>query len=86
MALAGGAAGLLVAVWSLNGSVSSIPWDLPVGTEIKLDGRVLLFTFVVAVGTSIVFGLASFWQASKHRWTPRRRHDRIPAGPIHSAG
>ncbi|HEV2491612.1 MAG TPA: ABC transporter permease [Terriglobia bacterium] len=65
MALAGGAAGLMGAVWSLNGLVSSVPWDLPAGTEIKLDGRVLVFTFVVAVGTSIVLGLASFWQASK---------------------
>ena len=64
MALAGGAAGLLGAVWSLKGLVSSIPWDLPAGTEIKLNARVLVFTFLVAVGTSIVFGLASFWQTT----------------------
>ena len=60
----GGAAGLLAAAWVLKGLVSSIPWDIPSTTHIGLDGSVLAFTFLVALGTSLAFGLTSFWQTS----------------------
>jgi len=44
--------------------VSSIPWDLP-STYIGLDGRVLAFTSLVALGTSLAFGFTSYWQTSR---------------------
>ena len=65
LALIGGAAGLLAARWTLKGLVSSIPWDIPSTPNVELDGRVLAFAFLLAAATSIVFGLASYWQASR---------------------
>jgi putative ABC transport system permease protein len=65
LALIGGAAGLLAASWALKSLVSSIPWDIPSTTHLDLDGRVLAFTFLLAAGTSVVFGLVSYWQASR---------------------
>jgi putative ABC transport system permease protein len=65
IALIGGAAGLLAAVWVLKGLVSSIPWNIPSSAHIGLDGSVLAFTLLLAVGSSLVFGLTSYWQASK---------------------
>jgi len=65
IAVIGGAAGLLAAAWVLKGLVSSIPWNIPSSARIELDGRVLAFAVFLAAGTSIVFGLTSYWQASK---------------------
>ena len=61
----GGAAGLLAAVWVLKGLVTSIPWDIPATTHIGLDGSVLAFTLLVALGTSLAFGFTSYWQTSR---------------------
>ena len=65
IALIGGAAGLLAAAWAMKALVTSIPWDIPSSVHVALDGRVLAFTLLLAVGTSLVFGFASFWQTSK---------------------
>ncbi|HME00681.1 MAG TPA: ABC transporter permease [Terriglobia bacterium] len=65
IALMGGAAGLVAAVWALKLLVSSIPWDLPSTTHIGLDGSVLAFTSLVALGTSLAFGFTSYWQTSR---------------------
>ncbi|HXJ91931.1 MAG TPA: ABC transporter permease [Terriglobia bacterium] len=65
IALVGGVAGLVAAGWALKGLVSSIPWDLPSATHIGVDGRVLAFTFLVALATSLAFGFTSYWQTSR---------------------
>jgi putative ABC transport system permease protein len=65
IALVGGAAGLLAAGWALKGLVSSIPWDIPSTTYLGLDSHVLAFTFLLAAGTTVVFGLVSYWQSSR---------------------
>jgi putative ABC transport system permease protein len=65
IALIGGAAGLVAAAWALKGLIFSIPWDIPSSTHISLDGRVLAFTFLVALGTSVLFGFTSYWQTSR---------------------
>jgi putative ABC transport system permease protein len=65
LATAGGAAGLVGAVWMLYAMVNSIPWDLPATDHITLNISVLLFTCIIAVLASIAFGLASFFQTSK---------------------
>ena len=65
IAVMGGAAGLVSAVWALRVLVSSIPWDLPPTTHIGLDGPVLAFTSLVALGTSLAFGFTSYWQTSR---------------------
>jgi putative ABC transport system permease protein len=65
IALIGGAAGLVAAAWALKGLVSSIPWDIPSTARVGVDGGVLAFTFLVALATSVAFGLTSYWQTSR---------------------
>jgi len=64
IALMGGAAGLVAATWVLRGLATSIPWGHPI-TTIRLDGYVLAFTSLVALGTSLAFGFTSYWQTSR---------------------
>jgi len=59
LALAGGAAGLLVAVWGSQGllrMISAGPVVIPL--DIDPDWRVLLFTIAASMLTSIIFGLS----------------------------
>jgi putative ABC transport system permease protein len=65
LALTGGALGLLTSVWTLQVAKRLVPAQDILTRGIKLDGWVLAFTFVVAVLTGIVSGLAPAWQSSK---------------------
>jgi predicted permease len=59
LALAGGAAGLALASWTLNVIVNSIPEDQGAsGLTSQLDYRVLIFAGVVSLVTGVLFGLA----------------------------
>jgi predicted permease len=68
LALTGGTAGCLLAVW-LMGLVRSYrpPSLLPVRIEINLtlDARILAFTFATSVLAGVLFGLAPAWHSSK---------------------
>ncbi len=65
LALAGGALGLLFAVWGVEALVAASPADIPRVGEVGLEARVLGFTVAVTLLTGIVFGLVPAWQASK---------------------
>jgi putative ABC transport system permease protein len=65
LALAGGALGLLAAGWSIDAIVTSFGASLPRASEIALDGRVLAFTFIVAVGTGVIAGVAPAWRMTR---------------------
>ncbi len=58
LSLAGGAAGLLIAEWSLYIIRTVNPGNIPRLDVIGIDARVLAFTFAVSIFTGIVFGLA----------------------------
>jgi len=58
LSLLGGAVGLSFAVWSVDLLRSFVPANLPVGPVISINGNVLVFSFVVAVGTGLLFGMA----------------------------
>jgi predicted permease len=58
LSLAGGAAGLLIAEWSLYIVRTINPGNIPRLEVIAIDARVLAFTFAVSIFTGIVFGLA----------------------------
>src|SRR5258706_602486 len=58
LALASGALGLLLAMWSVSILQQFGPASLPRMSEITVDWRVLAFTFVVSVLTGVIFGLA----------------------------
>ncbi len=65
LAFAGGVAGLLLALWGVALMTKLLPLDFPRLGEIKLDWRVVAFTFVASVLTGILFGLAPALQISK---------------------
>jgi putative ABC transport system permease protein len=64
LALAGGLAGVLLAVWGTELLVAVMPEDmLPSVAVVNLDWRVLAFACVAALATGLLFGLAPAWQA-----------------------
>jgi predicted permease len=65
LALAGGALGLLVAIWSLDGLRWLNPGNIPRLHDIRIDGRVLAFTFIAALITGVLFGLVPALRSSR---------------------
>src|SRR5207253_785994 len=65
LSLAGGALGLVVAFWLIDLFIAISPGRLPRAGEIKLDGAVLAFTFLVSLMTGVLFGLAPGLQGSR---------------------
>jgi len=66
LALIGGAAGLLLAVWGTKLLTAMLPKDLlPSVAQITVDFRVLAFTFLAAIATGLLFGMAPALQARK---------------------
>ncbi|MFN7949899.1 MAG: ABC transporter permease [Blastocatellia bacterium] len=61
----GGAGGLLLGSWMLQGLLALAPAEIPGLSRVGLDNRVLLFTLGLAVLTSLLFGLLPAWQAAK---------------------
>jgi putative ABC transport system permease protein len=58
LGLLGGSAGLLLAAWGMHSLATLIPSNLPVASEVKVDGSVLMFTLVLSLATGILFGFA----------------------------
>ena len=65
LAILGGAAGLLLAMWGTDLLKLLSPEDLPRVKEIGLDWRVLGFTMFVSLLTGLIFGLAPALRAAK---------------------
>ena len=65
IALIGGAAGLLVAVWGVDLLVSILPLSLPRFAAVGIDRGVLAFTLSLSLVTGLVLGLVPALQASK---------------------
>ncbi|HEX5707633.1 MAG TPA: ABC transporter permease [Pyrinomonadaceae bacterium] len=65
LSLAGGALGLLVALWGIDLFVSLSPGDIPRLGEVGLDARLLGFTLVVSLATGVGFGLLPALQATR---------------------
>jgi putative ABC transport system permease protein len=65
LALAGGAAGLLVALWGVPLLLRFAPDNLPRLGEVSLDGRALAFTSLASLLTGVIFGLAPALAAAR---------------------
>lgn len=69
LALAGGALGILLAVWGVALTAGGIPQSLaryiPGWENVAVNRRALLFTLAVSVVTGVVFGLAPTLQAAR---------------------
>jgi predicted permease len=64
LALLGGALGLWIAQLGLQALLGLAPATLPRAPEIRVDGGVLAFTLLLALGTGVGFGMLPAWQAS----------------------
>ena len=66
LSLSGGAAGILLAFWSVPALLALAPeGKIPRMEVIRMDGWVLAFTFGISVITGIFFGLAPSFQATR---------------------
>jgi putative ABC transport system permease protein len=57
LALAGGALGIVLALWGLAPLRALVPADMIGGAPIALDSRVLLFTLFASLASGVLFGL-----------------------------
>jgi putative ABC transport system permease protein len=69
LSLAGGALGLVLAVWWSDLLVALGKENIPRALQVGLDWRVLAFTFLVSVLTGVVFGLVPALHSSKTELT-----------------
>jgi putative ABC transport system permease protein len=65
LALLGGLGGLLLGSWGMDALLALKPENLPRVENVHLDGAVLAFTFLLALGTGILFGVLPAWQATR---------------------
>lgn len=65
LAAIGGAAGLLVAQWAVDGLLTLAPSGLPRRETIAIGTQVAFFAFSVAATSALVFGLIPAWQATR---------------------
>ena len=65
LSVAGGTAGLLVAIWSVETLTAAAGAHLPRVAEVRIDGVVLAFTCLVSIVTGLLFGLVPALYASR---------------------
>ena len=69
LSLAGGALGLVLAVWWSDLLVALGKQDIPRALQVGMDWRVLSFTMLVSVMTGVIFGLVPALHSSKTELT-----------------
>jgi predicted permease len=66
LSLAGAALGLLLAAWLIAIEPTLLPpAPIQIGPDLRIDGRVMLFTLVVSLLATLIFGVAPALRASK---------------------
>jgi putative ABC transport system permease protein len=65
LSLLAGGAGLLITVWGLSAIKHYGADQLPRLDEVRVNARVLLFTFAISVLTGLLFSLVPTWKASR---------------------
>jgi predicted permease len=65
LSVLGGAAGLLIAEWSLSIVRTINPGNIPRLEDIRINGAVLAFTFGVSLITGILFGIVPAWRSMR---------------------
>ncbi|HKG96141.1 MAG TPA: ABC transporter permease [Gemmatimonadaceae bacterium] len=65
LSIAGGALGLVLALWGTSALVAAAPAALPRVQEVTVDARVLAFTVAVSLAAGVLFGLVPAWQATR---------------------
>jgi predicted permease len=76
LASIGGAFGFLIALWLADlAAAIKLPIDAPLATAIHVDWRVFIFTCLISLGTSLLFGLVPAWQATKTDLAPALKEE-----------
>jgi macrolide transport system ATP-binding/permease protein len=76
VALAGGAAGALLALWTTSALAAwHPPVDIPMVVSAPVDIRVFLFALLVATMTALLFGLLPAFQATKTDLVPALKNE-----------
>ncbi|MGD0668742.1 MAG: ABC transporter permease [Bryobacteraceae bacterium] len=65
LALAGGAAGLLLALWSMDLLKALLPAEVPRAADIRIDMGVMLFALAITAAAGVLFGLLPAWRAAR---------------------
>jgi putative ABC transport system permease protein len=65
LGLAGGAGGLIIALWGCDAMLAAIPVDLPFWLRFDFDLRVFLFVLILATVGAVFFGLVPALRASR---------------------
>lgn len=86
LALAGGAAGTLLAMFVLSGLRASLP-DILLATqpnieEIGIDGTTFRYTLIISLLTSVVFGLLPAWRATREQLQDGLRESASTGGSL----
>jgi predicted permease len=81
LALAGGALGLLLALWLVDlAAAFKPPIDVPLSIELPIDHRVLIFTLAISVATGVLFGLLPALQATRTDLVSALKDELAPGG------
>lgn len=83
LAVAGGAAGLLVGYFGVNVLLTMLPMDLPSFIQIGVDPTVMAFTAVLSIATGVIFGLAPAWRISSPELVETLKEGRSSVGSSH---
>jgi predicted permease len=67
VAAAAGALGLVLGQWIASVLVALTPAEIPRLPSVGVDWRVMLFTFVVSLGTTLLFGGTAAWPSARAR-------------------
>ena len=68
LAIGGGASGLLLALWTtriLERVMPSVRSTFPIDLDLSLDGRVIAFTAILSLATTLVCGLVPAWRGAQ---------------------
>ena len=65
LALAGGAGGLLLALWSMDLLKALLPAEVPRAADIRVDTGVMLFALAITAAAGVLFGLLPAWRAAR---------------------
>jgi predicted permease len=68
LGLGGGAVGVLLSLWSTHAlSLMHLPAPVPIDLTLRVDWRVLVYSFALSAVSGVLLGLAPAWAASRPR-------------------
>lgn len=86
LALAGGALGVILAIWSLDAIVALSPARVPRFHETRIDLHALAFTAAVALGSGLLVGVWPAWRISRTASLTNALHETGMRGGSDGAG